>query len=74
VEKDRNLLFGILALQAAIIDKDQFAEVCTAWTTRKSSALADLLAQRGLLSPSERREVERLVERQLKSHGGGGVR
>jgi tetratricopeptide (TPR) repeat protein len=67
---DRNLLFGVLALQAALIDKDQFAEVCAAWTTRKATPLADLLQQRGLLSPSDRQEVERLVQRHLKSYGG----
>jgi tRNA A-37 threonylcarbamoyl transferase component Bud32/predicted RNA-binding Zn-ribbon protein involved in translation (DUF1610 family) len=69
-EKDRNLLFGVLALQAAFIDKDQFAEVCAVWITRKKAALADLLTERSLLSASDRREVERLVERHLKSHDG----
>jgi eukaryotic-like serine/threonine-protein kinase len=68
--KERNLLFGVLALQAALIDQDELAEVCALWSTRKSVALGDLLAKRGMLSASDRQEVERLVDRHLKSHGG----
>src|SRR5262245_45681426 len=32
-----NLLFGVLALQADLIDAQQFAEACTAWSARKDS-------------------------------------
>jgi tetratricopeptide (TPR) repeat protein/tRNA A-37 threonylcarbamoyl transferase component Bud32 len=70
MDTDRNLLFGVLALQAAYLDNNQFAEVCAAWTTRKETPLADLLVERGWLQPEERQEVERLVERHLKRHGG----
>ena len=30
-DTDRNLLFGVLALQADYIDNTQFIEVCGAW-------------------------------------------
>jgi serine/threonine protein kinase/tetratricopeptide (TPR) repeat protein len=70
VATDRNLLFGVLALQAALIDKDQFAEVCATWIMRKHVPLADLLAERRLLTSAERQEVERLVQRHLKKHSG----
>jgi tRNA A-37 threonylcarbamoyl transferase component Bud32 len=69
-DTDRNLLFGALALQAALIDNDQFAETCAAWTTRKSTPLAELLVERGLLTPEEKQEIERLVQRHLKRHAG----
>ena len=39
MDTDRNLLFGVLALQSAFIDNNQFAEVCAAWTTRKQSPI-----------------------------------
>ncbi len=70
MDTDRNLLFGVLALQAAFLDNNQFAEACAAWTTRKQTPLAELLVERGWLQPQERDEVERLVERHLKRHGG----
>lgn len=39
MDADRNLLFGVLALQADVIDADQFIKICTLWTTRKQVAL-----------------------------------
>jgi len=67
---DLNLLFGVLALQADMIDSAQFAEACTAWAARKSRPLAELLVERGWLTPADRADVERLVERKLKRHCG----
>jgi hypothetical protein len=43
---DRNLLFGVLVLQADLIDPSQFAEACSAWAARKVTPLADLLVER----------------------------
>src|SRR5947209_5348807 len=67
---DRNLLFGVVALQGAYLDNDQFAEICAAWATRKSTPLADLLVERAWLTPEDKKEVERAVERHLRRHGG----
>ncbi len=46
---DRNLLFGVLALQADLLDNDRFAEACSAWAVRKDTPLASLLVDRGWL-------------------------
>ena len=67
---DRNLLFGVLALQADVLDADQFIKICTLWTTRKHTALGDLLIELGWITPTDRADVERLLERKLKRHGG----
>jgi WD40 repeat protein/serine/threonine protein kinase len=67
---DRNLLFGVLALQADLIDAAQFVEACAAWAARKDTSLGDLLVERGWLSAEDRQEVERLLERKIKKHGG----
>jgi PAS domain S-box-containing protein len=67
---DRNLLFGVLALQAGLIDAPQFIEACLLWTTRKSEHLADLLLERGWIEPADRAHVEYLLERKLHKHGG----
>jgi hypothetical protein len=70
MDTDRNLLFGVLALQSAFIDNDQFAEVCAAWATRKHSPVAELLRERDWITGEEQQQIERGVERHLKRHGG----
>jgi serine/threonine-protein kinase len=70
MDTDRNLLFGVLALQADLIDQARFAEACTAWTARKDTPLADLLVERGWLSAEDRADVEKLLARKLSKHGG----
>jgi PAS domain S-box-containing protein len=70
MDTDRNLLFGVLALQADLIDSQQFVEVCTLWTSRKDTLLADLLLERGWLLPADRAHLDYLVQRKLARHGG----
>jgi PAS domain S-box-containing protein len=70
MDTDRNLLFGVLALQADLIEPGQFIEACTLWTTRKHVPLADLLVERGWLLPADREHVNYLLERKLRKHGG----
>ena len=70
MDTDRNLLFGVLALQADLLDGARFVEACTLWASRKEAPLADLLVERGWLTPEERADVEKLLERKLKKHGG----
>ncbi len=67
---DRNLLFGVLALQADLLDAPRFAEACSAWAARKDAPLAELLVERGWLTPDDRADVERFLDRKLKKHGG----
>jgi serine/threonine protein kinase len=69
-DADRNLLFGVLCLQADLIDEARFAEACTVWAAKKSVPLADLLQQRGWISADDRGHIDFLVERKLRKHGG----
>jgi serine/threonine protein kinase len=69
---DRNLLFGVLALHADLIDSEQFVEVCSAWAGHKEVTLADLLLARGWITDGDRAAVEHLVGLKLRRHGGDG--
>jgi eukaryotic-like serine/threonine-protein kinase len=69
-QNDRNLLFGLLALQAELIDRKQFLEISRESAGQSDRPLADLLLERGWLSPEDRDEVEHLLERKLQEHGG----
>jgi hypothetical protein len=67
---DRNLLFGVLALQTDLIDADQFAKGCALWAADKARPLADVLVAQGWLTPADRADVGKLLDRKLRKHGG----
>jgi serine/threonine-protein kinase len=67
---DSNLLFGVLALQADLLDANRFAEACSAWAGRKDTCLADLLVERGWITTQDKLAVERLVQLKLQKHAG----
>jgi serine/threonine-protein kinase len=70
MDTDRNLLFAVLALQAGLLDRDRFVQACTVWASRKDVALSDLVIEQGWLSPDDRADVQRLLDRKLTRHGG----
>jgi eukaryotic-like serine/threonine-protein kinase len=67
---DRDLLFGLLALQIGLIDQAQLVAAFQAWTLQKDQPLADHLVGRGAIDADDRAAVEALVARHVKKHGG----
>jgi serine/threonine-protein kinase len=67
---ERNLLFGVLALQAGLIDDRQLAEAGADWIAHKEASLADILIRRGLLTPADQEHLDYLLERKIKKHAG----
>src|SRR5260370_35072272 len=70
MDTDRNLLFGVLALQTDLIDTRPFIEACLLWTSRKGLPLADILVERGWIVPDDRAHLDYLLARKLHKHGG----
>jgi serine/threonine protein kinase len=70
VNVDRNLLFAVIALQDDLINQAQFADVCAGWAVRLDRPLPELLIERGWITPQDRDDVERKLERKLKRHKG----
>src|SRR4051794_17199914 len=67
---ERELLFGVLALQDHLIDDGQLAEACESWwSTGPDRSLADHLVERGWLSATDRAVVEWRLERKLNRIG-----
>jgi WD40 repeat protein/tRNA A-37 threonylcarbamoyl transferase component Bud32 len=66
---DRNLIFGLLALQMDFINREQFLDALNAWMLAKTSPLGDLLCQRGALAAEDRAALDRLVDRHVARHG-----
>ncbi len=70
MDTERNLLFGVVALQSGAVDADGLAETCAAWATEPTLPLADLMVDRGLMTVEQRTQLEETVARELASHGG----
>jgi serine/threonine-protein kinase len=71
---DREMLFGLLALQNGLIDQVQLVTAFHAWTCDKARSLAEHLVARGDLDAEGRTAVDVLVSRHLKRHGGDAQR
>jgi serine/threonine-protein kinase len=70
VPADRDLLFGLLALQNGLINQVQLVAGFQAWTLDKARSLSDHLVARGDLEADDRCAVGALVARHLKKHSG----
>src|SRR5262249_53581285 len=68
---DRNLLFGILALQMDFIGRNALIAAMGAWVLDKAKSLGEILQTQGALAGDERAGLDSLVEKHLCKHGGG---
>jgi serine/threonine protein kinase/tetratricopeptide (TPR) repeat protein len=67
---DRDLLFGLLALQNGLIDQGALLAAFQAWTLDKSRRLPDHLQARGDLTGPKRAALEALAAVHIEAHGG----
>jgi eukaryotic-like serine/threonine-protein kinase len=67
---DRQLLFGLLALQNGLIDQARLVAAFHAWSLDRSRGLSEHLVAMGHLDDDDRAAVDALVGRHLKKHGG----
>jgi formylglycine-generating enzyme required for sulfatase activity/tRNA A-37 threonylcarbamoyl transferase component Bud32 len=66
---DRNLLFGILALQMDFVSRDALIAAMHAWVLDKAKPLGQILVEQGALRPENHELLEALVRRHLEMHG-----
>jgi serine/threonine protein kinase/Tol biopolymer transport system component len=66
---DRNLLFGILALQMDFIRRDALIAAMHAWVLDKAKPLGQILRDHGALTAPDHDLLEGLVQRHLERHG-----
>jgi hypothetical protein len=69
-DRDRPLLFGVLALQADLLENGSRPAADAAEIGRPETKLAEVLSARGWLTPRGRQEIEDLLGQQLAGHGG----
>ncbi len=66
---DRNLLFGLLALQNGMIDQSVLVAAFHAWTRDKKQSIAEILLGQRAIDDDDRTLLEGLVAKHLKRHG-----
>src|SRR5262245_47105250 len=69
-QTDRNLLFGILALQMDFVGRDALLRAMQAWVFDKAKPLGQILQDQGDLAAERHHLLEALVREHLKQHGG----
>ena len=69
-QSDRNVLFGVLALQMEFITQTGLIAALQAWTLQKSKLLGELLVELGHMSAEDRAALEPMVDRHVARHGG----
>src|SRR5579863_6126675 len=67
---DRNLLFGIIALQNDFITREALVAGFDAWVQEKSRTLPEILQSQGALPAEDREILERLVGKFIENHVG----
>ena len=67
---DRNLLFGILALQMDFVSRDALIQAMNAWVLQKTTPLGQILLDQGALCVDTHALLEALVQKHLEMHGG----
>ena len=71
---DRNLLFGIVALQMDFVGRDALVAAMHAWVLEKSKPLGQILEDHKALTRSRRTILEALVAEHVRQHGGDPAR
>jgi serine/threonine-protein kinase len=66
---DRNLIFGLLALQMDFISHEQLVDAMNGWMLDKQTPLGEILWRRGVLAEDERDVLEKALEKHLRRHG-----
>lgn len=70
VERDRNLLFGIFAVQLRKVTPTQLVHAAGAWATDPSVPLAERLIEIHALQTTDRELIDNFVDQAIRHHGG----
>jgi eukaryotic-like serine/threonine-protein kinase len=71
---ERNLLFGVLAMQMDFVTREALIAAVSTWVLDKSKPLDRILVEQGALAADERDLLEPLIHKHLTRHGGDAGR
>ncbi len=67
---DRNLLFGIVALQMSFVTREALIQAMNQWLLNKVARIEDILLANGDMDAEARQLLAAVVEKHLRQHGG----
>jgi eukaryotic-like serine/threonine-protein kinase len=67
---DRNLLFGVVALQIDFVSREALVTAMNAWVLAKHRSIGDILVEQGSLPDDLQNQLEVLVEAHIQRHNG----
>ncbi|HUT56042.1 MAG TPA: protein kinase [bacterium] len=70
MSEDRNLLFGVMAVQLKFITPQALMEAAAAWATNRERTLKAYLLERGIISAKVAQMIEGLLDEQVQAHRG----
>ena len=70
MQEDRNLLFGVFAVQLGKVSASALMEAAAAWAVDTSKSLAERLVERGALSGRDRQLIDSFVREAVAAHSG----
>jgi WD40 repeat protein len=68
---DRNLLYGMLALQLKFVGRDELFAAMQAWMFDRTKELGQIFQEQGRLTPERRQVLDQLVAEYLRAHEEG---
>src|SRR5688572_10749345 len=74
ISADRNLLFGILAVQMDFISRESLIAAMNAWVMEKRKSLGEILREQRVLADDTLSVLDALVDKHLAVHGGSTER
>ena len=69
-DANRDLLFGMLALQNGMVTRDQLVAAFGVWTGAPGRSIAECLVDQRALTPIRRALLDALAAEHLAAHGG----
>jgi WD40 repeat protein len=67
---DRNLLFGVMAVQLKFVTPQALMEAAAAWATNRDVSLKDYLLENKVVTEKIANMIEGLLDEQVAAHGG----
>ncbi|HDS09544.1 MAG TPA: serine/threonine protein kinase, partial [Firmicutes bacterium] len=68
MNQDKNLLFGVIAVQMGFVTRKQMMDCAAIWVTEQEKLLVDILEDRGYLKKDKRIILEQMVKLQIEAN------